>query len=97
MAEKQQHHAHEMATFVARANVRTLRIDQFLRSLGLLLGFLMGISTVVAGAVTAVRGAQLAGGFIGTGGVAMLVAVFVYGARREAQAETGSTESPEGP
>jgi len=86
MAEKQQDHAHAMERVVLKTNRWTVRIDQLLRGLGLFAGFAIGIVTVVAGMVTTLSDHPIAGSFIGTGGVAMLAAVFVYGARRDAKA-----------
>ncbi len=47
--------------------------------LGQVFGFLIGLFAIGCGTYAAVNEAQLAGGFIGGGGVAALVAVFVLG------------------
>ncbi len=46
---------------------------------GQILGFAIGIAALVAGTFTATQGYEIAGSFIGTGGVVGLVSVFVLG------------------
>jgi uncharacterized membrane protein len=46
---------------------------------GQLYGLLIGLTAIVSGALTAIYGSALAGGFIGGGGVIGLVSVFVLG------------------
>ncbi|ELI1597030.1 DUF2335 domain-containing protein [Vibrio alginolyticus] len=53
--------------------------------LGQIFGFLIGIFAIGCGTYAAVNGSPLAGGFIGGGGVAALVAVFVIGKKPNAQ------------
>lgn len=48
-------------------------------TLGQVFGFLIGTVAIIAGAYTAVNGAELSGGLIGGGGVVALTAVFVLG------------------
>ena len=47
--------------------------------LGQVFAFSIGVITILSGAYTAIDGAELAGGLIGTGGVVALVSVFIYG------------------
>lgn len=49
------------------------------RFIGQFFGLTIGCVAIIAGAYTAVNGAQVAGAFIGTAGVTGLVAVFVMG------------------
>ena len=51
------------------------------RRIGQIFGLVIGIVAIVGGVVAALNGAEWPGGLIGTGGVATLVAVFVYGKR----------------
>ena len=51
--------------------------------LGQILGFLLGTIAIVWGGYTALNGAPIPGGFIGTTGVVGLVAVFVIGSNRK--------------
>ncbi len=50
-----------------------------LQSKRLRYGLIIGMFAITAGSVTAISGAELPGGFIGTGGVIGLVALFVKG------------------
>ncbi len=70
-----------MERFVLETNKETIRGQQRLFAWGQRFAFGIGTITVLAGAITAVLGAPLSGGVIGTGGVAALVAAFIYGAR----------------
>ncbi len=45
---------------------------------GQIFGFCIGLFTIAVGAYAAMSGAELAGGFIGTGGVVALVSVFLF-------------------
>ena len=51
--------------------------------IGQILGFLLGAIAIVWGGYTALNGAPIPGGFIGTTGVVGLVAVFVIGSNRK--------------
>ena len=51
--------------------------------LGQIFGFLIGAIAIVTGGYTALSGAPIPGGFIGTTGVVGLTAVFVIGGRRK--------------
>ena len=82
MAEKEQGHKHAMERQLIEINEKTIRENQRLFGRGQLLGFTIGIVTVVAGSITGIMGAPLAGGFIGTGGVVALAATFIYGSRQ---------------
>ena len=59
----------------------------------------IGLSTVIAGSITAVLGAPASGGFIGTMGVTGLVAVFVFSGKKETKADppVKDTTSPQAP
>jgi uncharacterized membrane protein len=57
------------------------------RRLGQWLGFFIGTIAILAGAITSIFGNPVAGGFIGTGGVVGLVAVFVLGRYMESRSE----------
>ena len=59
---------------------------------GLVFGFLISIFVVGCGTYAAVNGQPLAGGFIGTGGLVGLAAVFVYGARKKAEEKATEKE-----
>ena len=55
--------------------------------LGQIVGFLIGIVAIVTGGYTALSGAPIPGGFIGTAGVVGLVSVFVIGSNRKTPQE----------
>jgi uncharacterized membrane protein len=50
--------------------------------MGQIFGLVIGMTAIIAGAVTAYHGAEWAGSFIGGGGVIGLVSVFVLGRRK---------------
>jgi uncharacterized membrane protein len=51
--------------------------------LGQVLGFAIGVIAIITGGYTALNGAPISGGFIGTAGVVGLVSVFVIGSSRK--------------
>ena len=51
--------------------------------LGQVLGFAIGVIAIITGGYTALNGAPIPGGFIGTAGVVGLVSVFVIGSSRK--------------
>lgn len=80
MAESEMTHRHEIEKKALTGDIWEARIGQ-------VFGLLIGISTIIAGAITAINGAQWAGGFIGTGGVIGLVSVFIYGRKKQQDVE----------
>lgn len=73
MAESQSRHRRDLETKVINADTRNAR-------LGLIFGFLIGMTGVVGGIVVILGGqGQILGGFISVGALAALVGVFVYG------------------
>lgn len=75
MAEQQASHRQRLERAQVVATIR----DQYL---GLLLGFLVCIAGIVAGAYVVVNGAPLAGSALSFGALASLVGTFVYGSRK---------------
>lgn len=82
MAEKQQAHDHAVEKDILATNTKIISEYQALEKRGQTLGFLLAAAGIVAGVITSILGAPLAGGLIGTGGLAVLAGVFVYGARK---------------
>ena len=82
MAEKQQAHDHAVEKESMAANIRIVSEYQTLERRGQTFGFILAAAGLVAGVITSVLGSPLAGGIIGTGGLAVLAGVFVYGARK---------------
>lgn len=64
---------------------KKLRKHHIETRLGQILGFIIGIFAISAGSYTALQGAEIPGGFIGTAGVVGLVAVFVIGSNKKKQ------------
>jgi len=64
---------------IADADVEAHRQTSAEIRLGQIFAFSIGVITILSGAYTAICGAELAGGLIGTGGVVALVSVFIYG------------------
>lgn len=75
MAEKQSKHRRELEAKVISSEIKDAK-------LGLWFGFLIGMSTIMGGVIVMVSGAEIAGGFVSTAGIASLVGVFVYGSRQ---------------
>ena len=76
MAENQSKHRQWMEKKILSFSNREVHIGQ-------MLGFLIGIIAIITGGYTALNGAPIPGGFIGTAGVVGLVAVFVIGSNRK--------------
>ena len=76
MAENQSEHRQSLEKKKLSFSNREVHIGQ-------VLGFFIGVIAIVTGGYTALSGAQIPGGFIGTAGVVGLVAVFVIGSNRK--------------
>ncbi len=85
MAEKESAHRKEMERIALNADIKIENRDYDEARWGQILGFLFGLFTVYFGAITAMSGAEWAGGFIGTGGLASIVIAFISGRKREKQ------------
>lgn len=75
MAEKQGEHRRFMEKTWLKLSNREVHFGQ-------ILGFLIGVIAIVAGAYTAINGAGISGGLLGTSGVVGLVTVFVVGSKQ---------------
>ena len=76
MAENQSEHRQSMEKKRLSFSNREVHLGQ-------VFGFLIGVIAIVTGGYTALSGAPIPGGFIGTAGVVGLVAVFVIGSNRK--------------
>ena len=76
MAENQSEHRQSLEKQRLSFSNREVHIGQ-------MLGFFIGAVAIVTGGYTALNGAPIPGGFIGTAGVVGLVAVFVIGSNRK--------------
>ena len=81
MAENEQKHVHEMQKQMLVINEKTVWRGQ-------VFGLTIGVVAIVAGAATAMMGQEIAGGFIGTGGVAALVWAFLYRSPQEIESNS---------
>jgi len=79
MAETEASHRRELEQKVIDGEIKNEQARNIETKTGQVLGFIIGTFTVGCGTYAAVSGAEIAGGFIGTGGVASLVTVFIYG------------------
>jgi uncharacterized membrane protein len=79
MAEREQAHRHQQQERLLNAQITDARQDRLEARVGQIFALIIGLGSISAGATTAVLGAAIAGGFIGTGGVATLAAVFIMG------------------
>ncbi len=75
MAESEVRHRQEFEKINLTATIRETKIGQ-------ILGFLIGVTTIVAGTISAINGAEIAGTVIGSSGVAGLVSVFILGRKQ---------------
>jgi len=82
MAEAQAEHRRAIEAKGADPAFADMAADRREARYGQWFGLIIGLTTVICGSVTAVLGAEVAGGVIGTTGVAGLVAVFVLGRKR---------------
>ena len=80
MAENQSEHRRWMEKKRLSSSNREVHFGQ-------IFGFLIGIVAIVTGGYTALSGAPIPGGFIGTAGVVGLVSVFVIGSNRNSSQE----------
>ncbi len=78
MAVDQANHRRELEKVVIKAGAR----DSLL---GLVFGFIIGLSGMAGSVYCIAKGYQLGGGAIGVGSLAGLVGVFVYGSRQKRQ------------
>ena len=76
------------------ANIKIVSEYQTLERRGQTFGFILAAAGLVAGVITSVLGSPLAGGIIGTGGLAVLAGVFVYGARKNSASSQLVSPSP---
>ena len=82
MAEAEMRERHEAERRYLEAEVEQMRRDFHEARIGQLCALTIGLTAFVAGAYTAVHGAEIAGGLIGVGGVGSIIAAFIYGRPR---------------
>ena len=88
MAEREQQHRHKSDQTLINAEIEDARQDRYEARLGQIFGLVIGLSAIITGGVTAVRGAQIAGAFISSSGVAGLAAVFIVGRNQPSSDKT---------
>ncbi len=71
-------HRRKLEEKALEAEIESMRSRSLEVKRGQIFGFCIGLFTIAVGAYTAMSGAELAGGFIGTGGVVALVSVFLF-------------------
>lgn len=76
MAEKQSEHRRTLESHVIQSGIRK-------SERGLLFGLIIGITAIVIGGTCALFGKEIAASFIGGGGIAGLVSVFVIGSQQQ--------------
>ena len=79
MAEQQGEHRRQLEHQRITAQIADGRASRNEARIGQVFGLVIGLAAIAAGAYLALNEAQWVGGFIGTGGVMGLVAVFVKG------------------
>lgn len=89
LVEQEAHHRQTLQAALAKADIAALRMQFKEARIGQIFGLAIGMIALFCGTFTAVEGSSLAGGFIGAGGVVALVAVFIYGNRKEHYSASG--------
>jgi uncharacterized membrane protein len=82
MAEREADHRHGIDHKALDADISEQNKMFSEARLGQICGLIIGLAAIVAGAYTAISGAQWPGGIIGGGGVIGLVSVFIYGRKQ---------------
>ncbi len=74
----------QMATNAAETQMQKVENGRrfWERIMAQILGFLLGLSTVICGLIAALYDKQITGAFVGTSGIAGLVAAFIAGRPR---------------
>jgi len=85
MADKEQKHRHKMEEKALDADILCNQNQSKQIHLGQILGFLIGIFALGCGTFAAIKGAEISGGLIGTGGVIGLVSAFIFGGRMDSK------------
>lgn len=88
MAEGEQRHRHSCEKVALEQNVKNHQERNNEIARGQKFGLIIGLTAIAAGTYLAINGQQIAASFIGGGGVASLVAVFVYGRKQKAEKES---------
>lgn len=79
MAEDEAEHRRGIERAVVSADINDRRDGRIEARIGQVCGLAIGLVALGLGTLAALNGAPWFGGFIGTGGVGTLVAIFVYG------------------
>lgn len=85
MAEKQAKHRQEMESIKVKSGTRDSLIGE-------IFALIIGLTTIVSGAVVAIKGQPWPGAVIGTTGLAGLVSVFIYGTRQNQREEKNKSQ-----
>jgi uncharacterized membrane protein len=88
LAETEVAHRRTVELKIVDARIEDVRADRRQTRFGQLLGFLACTTAIIAGSITAVKGAALTGAFIGGGGIAGLASAFIY-THRHAEGNKG--------
>ncbi|MGJ8529389.1 hypothetical protein [Maritalea sp.] len=83
--EHEADHARKAGIAAREYDIARLRIFENVLKRGQMFGLLIGLFALAAGSYTAISGAEISGGLIGSGGVIGLVAVFVFGRNADKQ------------
>ena len=79
LVEKESEHRHNLEKQSVETEIEDHRQRNIEIRLGQIFAFLIGVITILSGSYVAIKGAQVAGSFIGTAGVVGLTSVFVIG------------------
>ncbi len=96
MAEEESKHRRQTERLIVESQVEDGRAERSERFIGQLCGLTIGVVAIIAGGLAAIFGetaGQISGGFIGAGGVAGLVSVFIFG-RKPAPVENSNDDQP---
>lgn len=93
MAEKEQEHRHKMQEKLIDAQILDRKRARTERRLGQIFGLTVGVVTIVSGSATAIFGAPIAGGVLGSVGVAGLVLVSILDLREQRNSPNSQLDS----
>lgn len=84
MAENEAKHRHQCEQAALQTDIGIAKAQTRETALGQILAFIIAMTAIVGGMLTAINGAEWAGTFIGVGGLAGLVGAFIQGRNHKA-------------
>ena len=95
LAENETAHRHRMEEKALNADIEDMKAERVYQRIGQLFGLTIGLTAVIGGLITSVKGQPIAGSLIGVGGVAGLVKVFIVGWKDQTQVPRPKQPGPD--